>query len=134
MSQENVEIVRDMYAETAEGRFETRLHLFDPDVEYSRSGESAVGLDGEWRGVQAMVKASMDWIQTFSTLRVEAERFIDAGDSVVVFTRHVGTARASGLPVDEQFADVMTLRDGLVVRFEQFRDRTKALEAAGLSE
>ena len=136
MSQENVEIVQAMYAEAAEGRFGTSLHLFHPDVEYSRSvsGASATGLSGTWHGVEAMVKAGMEWLQTFDRLHVEAERFIDAGDSVVVLVRHKGQGKASGIPIEGEFADVLTLKDGLVVRFAQYRDRTEALEAVGLSE
>jgi uncharacterized protein len=138
MSQENVEIVKAIYAEAAEGRFGTTLDLFHPDVEYSRSasgeGGTAVGLSGTARGVEAMVKAGWEWLETFDRLRVHAERFIEVGDSVVVFVRHTGNAKASGLPIEGEFADVMTLREGRVIRFEQYRDRAEALEAAGLSE
>ncbi len=138
MSRENVEIVRRLYDEWGEGRFDTALHLFDPDVEYTRSGTeyglTALGLTGEWRGLEAMTRAALEWIQTFDRLRVQAERFIEAGDSVVVFTRHSGNAKESGLPIEAQFADVLTLRDGLVVRLDQYRDREEALEAVGLRE
>ncbi|MGI8460564.1 MAG: nuclear transport factor 2 family protein [Solirubrobacterales bacterium] len=138
MSQENLEIVQAIYAETAEGRFGTSLHLFHPDVEYSRSasgeGGTAVDMSTTARGLEAMVMATFDWIQTFDRLRVQAERFIEAGDSIVVFVRHTGNAKASGLPIEAEFADVMTLREGRVIRFDQYRDRAEALKAAGLSE
>jgi ketosteroid isomerase-like protein len=137
MSRENVEVVRRLYDEWGEGRFGTALHLFDPGVEYTRSGigeGSALGLTGEWRGLEAMTRAALEWIQTFDRLRVQAERFIEAGDSVVIFTRHRGNAKESGLPIEAEFADVLTLRDGLVVRLDQYRDRDEALEAVGLRE
>jgi ketosteroid isomerase-like protein len=138
MSEGNLEIVQAIYAEAAEGRFGTSLHFFHPDVEYSRSasggGSTVVGLSATARGVEAMVKAGMEWLQTFDRLRVQAERFIEVGDSIVVFVRHTGNAKASGLPIDGEFADVMTLRGGRVIRFEQYRDRAEALESAGLSE
>ena len=133
MPQGNVEIVRGIYTEAAEGRLTTCLHLFHPDVEYRRLG-SGVGLSGTWRGVDAMVRAASEWALTFDLLRVQAERFIEAGDAVVVFTRQTGTAKASGVPVDGEFTDVMTLCEGRVVRFDQYQDRAEALEAAGLSE
>ena len=133
MSQKNVEIVREIYKEAAEGRLTSCLHLFHPDVEYRRVG-SGVGLPGTWRGVEAMVRAASEWVLTFELLRVEAERFIEAGDAVVVFTRQTGKAKASGVPVDGEFADVMTLREGRVVRFDQYEDREEALEAVGLRE
>ena len=137
MSRENVEIVRRIYAESAEGRFLTCLHLFHPEVEYARSGVgegSALGLAGKWSGREAMVRAAWEWVQTFDLLRVQAERFFEAGDSVVVFTRHTGKAKVSGLPIDAEFADVLTLREGLVVRMNQYRERADALEAVGLAE
>ncbi len=133
-----MEIVRAFYAEAAEGRLGTSMHLFHPNVEYSRSvsrGRSpAVGLSETARGVEAMVKATLEWVQAFDHLRVQAERFIDVGDSVVVFVRHTGNAKASGLPIEGEFADVMTLHEGCIIRVEQFRDRAEALETIGLSE
>ena len=134
MSQKNVEIVREIYKEAAEGRLTTCLHLFHPDVEYRRLGTHATGLTGTWRGVEAMVRAASEWALTFDLLLVEAERFVEAGDAVVVFTRQTGKAKASGVPIDGKFADVMTLREERVVRFDQYRDREEALEAVGLRE
>ena len=136
MERGNVEVVRAIYDEAAEGRLATCLHLFHPEVEYTRapSGEGDMGLSGTWRGIEAMVRAAMEWAQTFDVLRVEAERFIEVGDSVVVFTRHRGTAKMSGVPIDAEIADVLTLRDGLIVRAAQFRTRSEALEAVGLTE
>ena len=133
MSRENVEIVREIYSEAAEGRLTTCLHLFHPEVEYSRIG-SGVGLSGTWRGVEAMVRKASEWALTFDLLRVQAERFIEAGDAVVVFTRQTGKSKVSGVPVDGAYTDVMTLREGLVVRFDQYQYREEALEAVGLRE
>jgi ketosteroid isomerase-like protein len=135
MSQENVEIVRAIYDEWAEGRFTTHLHLFDPDVEYTRSSaHKGDVLEGEWHGFEAMTRAALEWVETFELLRIEAEHFTEVGDSVLVFTRHTGQAKASGLPTGGAFADVWTLRDGRVVRLNQYRERTTALEAVGLRE
>ena len=135
MSQENVEIVRSIYGEWAEGRFGTRLHLFHPDVVYTRSSARPGDvLEGRWHGSEAMARAGADWVETFEFLRIEAERFIEVGESVMVFTRHTGRAKGSGLPSGGEFADVLTLRDGLVVRFDQYRERSTALEAVGLRE
>ena len=137
MSQENVEIVRAIYKEAAEGRLLTYRHLLHPEVEYIRTasgGEEDIGLSGTWRGPDAMMKAASEWARTFELLRFEAERIIDVGDSVVVFTRHTGKAKISGLPIDAEFADVLTLRDGLIVRVAQYRHRSEALEAVGLRD
>jgi len=53
MSQENVEIVRRLYEHWARGDF-SAPGFFDPDVVYSRIGTETPGMEGEWRGLEAM--------------------------------------------------------------------------------
>ena len=134
MSQENVEIVRPIYEASAEGRFGLHLHLFDPQVEYARKREEADMLVGEWQGIEAMVVTIREWMETVENLQIEAERYIDAGESVVVLTRCTALNRASRLPFEERFADVITLRAGRIVRWHNYRHRSEAFEAVGLSE
>jgi ketosteroid isomerase-like protein len=73
-------------------------------------------------------------LQSFEEFRQMPERFIDCGDRVMVFTRIEARGRSSGLDINEQWAHLLTLRDGKIVRLQQFRDRDEGLEAAGLSE
>jgi ketosteroid isomerase-like protein len=53
---------------------------------------------------------------------------------VVAAVRMRARGRASGIPVDARFYDVYTLRQGKIVRMDQFTRRSEALEAAGLRE
>jgi hypothetical protein len=63
----------------------------------------------------------------------EIEKVVDAGENqVVVFFRLRGTARASGVPVDEQVKTIFELKGGRLYRMVVFRDRDEALKAAGL--
>ena len=64
--------------------------------------------------------------------RFEPERFIDAGDQVVVFVRVVAKGSASGVPIELPDAHVVTLRDGRLTSTRVYRDRSEALEAVGL--
>lgn len=52
MASENVEIVRSLYADFAEGRFWAQASRFSPDIEYERFGEIPGG-PGTWRGREA---------------------------------------------------------------------------------
>jgi ketosteroid isomerase-like protein len=72
--------------------------------------------------------------EAWDEFRLEAEEYFAAGEGVVAFVRAVGRGRGSGVEVDFRSAWLMTLRDGRVVRARLYRDRTKALEAAGLAE
>ena len=67
---------------------------------------------------------SFDWGET-----------VEAGPNKIVANqrRHL-LGKISGAGVEWSYWLVLTFRDGKVVRFEWFRDRAEALEAAGLSE
>lgn len=40
-----------------------------------------------------------------------------------------GRGRGSGVEIDALFYDLYTLRDGIIVRMDQFTERSQALEA-----
>jgi len=64
--------------------------------------------------------------------RFEPERFIDAGEQVVVFVRVVAKGSASEVPIELPDAHVVTIRDRRLTSTCVYRDREQALEAAGL--
>ena len=55
-------------------------------------------------------------------------------DRVFVTVRFHGRGRASGVEVETRLYEVYMLRDGKVLRIDEYDDRAEALEAAGLSE
>jgi hypothetical protein len=53
---------------------------------------------------------------------------------VVVFVRIVGKGAASGAPFELEVTHVWTIHAGRAISMHVYRDRSQALEAAGLSE
>jgi ketosteroid isomerase-like protein len=74
------------------------------------------------------------WKAEWDDYEVMPEEFVDMGDSVVVTVRLRGRGRGSGVEIDARFYDVYTLRDGKIVRMDQFTERSEAHDAVGLSE
>jgi ketosteroid isomerase-like protein len=74
------------------------------------------------------------WSSAFRDLKVTFEEFIDAGDQVVVVAHHQGRGRESGVEVDARYFEVYTLRNGKVLRIDEYEHREQALKAAGMSE
>lgn len=64
--------------------------------------------------------------------RFEPERFIEAGDQVVVFVRVVAEGSASEVPIELPDAHVVTIRDRRLTSTCVYRDREEALDAVGL--
>ena len=128
MSQENVENVRRAFEAWLRGDSEEALAGLDPDIVYKPAQEEAVqGLDA--------VQASWErWQASWQEQEVTLEETIDAGDHVIQAILFRGRGRGSGIEVEGRFFQVLTIKDGKAVRWEEFSDRVAALEAAGLSE
>ena len=67
-------------------------------------------------------------------MRLEADEFVDAGDSVVVVFRQIARGRASGAGVTNRFAFVYGFRQGKIDYVDGYRTKREALEAVGLRE
>jgi ketosteroid isomerase-like protein len=74
------------------------------------------------------------WLDAFEDIRWDPEEMIDFGAKALVTTRQSGHGSGSGVAVSQPVFQVFTFRGGLVIRQEDFSDRSKALEATGLSE
>ena len=146
MSEENVEIVRRIYAALdlsvpgsvsryGGGPPESIKGLIDPEIEWQGPrefpdlAETVYGYEG-MAGYAAKVAEALD------DYRMEPERFIDAGgDRVLVFSREGGRGKGSGAEVQTHLtAHLWTLRDGKAVRMQSYWEWADALEAVGLSE
>src|SRR5215216_5859990 len=64
-------------------------------------------------------------------VRLEPTELIDLGDRLVLLADMPMRAQASGVPLAETYAGVSTLRDGRVIRQDDFLDQAEALEAVG---
>jgi ketosteroid isomerase-like protein len=61
---------------------------------------------------------------------VTTEEVIEVGERVLVTAHHRGRGRGSGVEVDTRLYSLYTLRDGKVIRADEYTDRSEALEAA----
>ena len=132
MSQRNVEIVREIYADPR-GLIGTATERATPDVEFDFTD---VYPDRPvLKGVEEMRRFRETGPWSGSPIHIEPERFLDIDDErVLAFVRVRATGRGSGVEVDISPAHEFTIRDGLIVRFKAYGDRAEALEAAGLQE
>jgi ketosteroid isomerase-like protein len=131
MSQENVDLVREVHAGWARGDFGVGADRLTLDFEWHQFPQAVE--PGTRRG-EAVGGALRKIFDVYENVRVEATEFLDAGDKVVVVGRRRATGKGSGLQLDDPVALVWTLRDGKLARTEFFTDRREALAAVGLSE
>ena len=134
MSQENVEIVRSIFAAWARGDY--------------TSGEWAhpkIGLviadgptPGSWTGVAAMAEAWREALSAFEELRAEADEYRALDDERVLVLMHFnGRGKTSGLEVGDihmKGANLFHVRGGKVSKLVIYWDRERAFADFGLAE
>ena len=124
MPEENVEVVRRFLLLEVE----EALAYADPDIVWNPAEESAS------QGHDAVRASLVRWKSEWDDYEMLPEEFEQVGDRVVVAVSFRARGRASGIEVDGRLYDVYTVRDGKIVRMDQFTQRSEALEAAGLRE
>ena len=87
MSQENVEIVRSLYAVWERGDFSS-AEWAHPDIEFvSVDGPTP----GSWTGLAGMTKGWSAWLSAWDEFRIEADEYRELGNErVLVLTRQGG--------------------------------------------
>jgi ketosteroid isomerase-like protein len=109
-------------------RTEAMLHALDPEVEWApleAEGKVFHGRSGNVSLLEAWYEAMDDW-------HVTPEEIVDAGDSLLLSVRVRARGRSSGVTVEELGYAVFRMRDGKVLRCDEYADVNAAREAAGL--
>jgi uncharacterized protein len=127
----NAGIVRGLYDSFARGDVAALLAAFDGAIEW-READNFLYADGNpYIGASAIVEGVMQRLASdVEQFAIMSHAFTDGGETVVVEGRYKGRMKATGRPVDAQFAHVWTLRDGKVIRFQQYTDTKQWSDAA----
>ena len=128
MSQDNVEIVREAYDAYSRGDYDRVAGLHDPHIVVITLEDGAV------YGNDDVIANYERWNEAWKGAETTLEEVIGNGDRVFLAARFQGRGRASGVEVAERLYEVFTLRDGKVLRIDEYEQRAEALAAAGLSE
>jgi ketosteroid isomerase-like protein len=132
MSQANVEIVRRCYEIWDRRDWSQVPELADPDVTIDLSRN--IFNPDVYHGVAGFHRLVSVVDDVWDRVEQAPTEFIDAGDNVVAAVILRGKGRESGIEVEMRLFAIWTLRNSKVVRVVGgYRDRTEALEAAGLS-
>jgi ketosteroid isomerase-like protein len=106
------------------------MEFCHPEVEWTSREDGLT-----YRGRDGVREALERWLESFDEYRYEVQRIIDCGgDDVLVVGLEVGRGAMSGAEVRSVNHELLTIRDGMIVRFREFYDESDALEAAGLAE
>ena len=134
MSQENVEIVRSIFAAWERGDYSS-AEWAHPEIEFVAADGPT---PGSWTGLAAMAEAWREALSAFEELRAEADEYRALDDERVLVLMHFsGRGKTSGLEVGDiqmKGANLFHVRDGKVTRLVTYWDRERAFADLGLEE
>ena len=129
----NGDLVKNVYAAFAVGDVPAVLGAFDPEIRWMEAEGFLYAAGNPYVGPQAVAEGVfMRIVSDVDGFAVVAQNIVDGGDTVVAEGRYRGTMKATGTPVDAQFAHVWQFRGGKIVRFQQYTDTKQWAGAAGV--
>ena len=130
-----MDVIRALLARWESGDYDT-VEAFDPQVEFTRTGggSDVLGYTTKSHGIEGLWAAVVAWTEEWSDHRVEAERFIEVGERVLVLVRQRAVGKRSGVPMNNVDAWVFSIGDGRIVRWDAYWDPADAKRALGLEE
>ena len=113
--------------------YELMLVRYAPDVEIQYDPDfEAVGLGGTFQGHDGVVRFLESWGEPWEGWELLPAAVLDLGDRFLALghVRLPGSTR--GVERESDFAQLVTIREGLVTRDQEFRSWDKGLRLAGL--
>jgi ketosteroid isomerase-like protein len=133
MSQENVDLVRSIYAALDRGDAEAVEALLEgrvaPDYELH-----PLYFDRVYKGADAIQQLLADISETWEDYRQEVEEIVDLGEHLLVLARMTARGAGGGVPIDERIAMLLRFQGETLVWSKSFSSKSEALEAVGLRE
>jgi ketosteroid isomerase-like protein len=131
VSAQNLETLQ-RYHERLNETGEPPVDLFHPDIEIHMFRGSPIS--GPYRGHDGLRQWRQDAFDVIEEWRLELDEVItgDDPDVMVAIQRFVGRMKHTDLVANFPLAVVVRFRDRVIVRFEGYRERNEALDAAGL--
>ena len=124
-----INALRETYAAINRNDIPAALDVFDPQIEWIEPPDYPEG--GTTHGLADVKALHVRARATWAEGGCEPERFIVAGDKIIVFV-HVRVRLKHEMEWREgEIADVYTFRNGKAIQMRHFPDRLQALEWAG---
>jgi len=131
-TEQAISALRGAYAAFNRNDIAAAVEPLDPQIEWTEPAEFPGG--GTYHGHSGVMAYLTQSRAAWAEVSSEPERFIAAGNRIVVFVharvRPIGSTEWQ----EVRLADVYTFRNGKAVRMQAFADRQEALRSVGIEE
>ena len=128
-NQDNVALIKKMYAAFSSGDVQTILDSISDDAEWVNYGPSTIPYSGSWRGRSQVGEFFQAMGASITGGKVLPDVVIADGDTVIATGRYTATVRDNRAEIDVPIAHVFTVRNGKVSKWVGLSDTAKVAEA-----
>ena len=133
MSQDNVELARRFNEEFNRSGWRALWSGANPDLEFCEPPEQPgasvfKGLEAAREGV------TRSWDENWTEQRFDVERIVDLGNDRVLILNVMHLRGRDGVEVAHAAGNIVTFRDGRILRFQGYWSQQAALKAVGLED
>ena len=127
----NAAMVKGLYEAAGRGEPGVLMGALHPSIEWREADGSPYAGGNPYVGPDAVGQLLGRISTDIAGFRLEPQTFTDGGDVVLVQGRYKGTVATTRKPFDAAFAHVWYVRDGKVVRFQQYTDTKQWTDVLG---
>jgi ketosteroid isomerase-like protein len=131
---DNAAIIRGVYDAFLRGDVTAVVAAMHAQIEWNEAEHITYWPGAPFIGPHAILTGVFARLpHDFDHFRIELSRLAAAGDTVLVEARYRAIAKATGKPLDAQAAHVWDLRDGKIVRFQEYCDTWQFAQVTGVT-
>lgn len=124
----NLELVRATYEGSSEENGKNLLIALASDAEWTEA--AGFPYAGTYKGVENIISGVFNRLATeWTGYNAKVHTFLEDGDRVAAFGIYSGTFNATGKSFSATFAHLYTIKDGKIIRMEQYVDSAKVRES-----
>lgn len=122
-AEKNISVVQALYAAFGRGDMATVMVGLTDDVEWVLPGpKEVIPFAGTHHGREAVAQFFLKMNETLEFEQLEPREFVAQGDKVVVLGHSRDRMKSTGRTIENEWAAVVTLRDGKVARYQIYED------------
>jgi uncharacterized protein len=127
--QENTRLVQQAYENFKAGTIQALLSMCSGDIEWQLPEIEHVPFVGKRQSREQVGQFFASLGEEQEVLEFEPKEFIAQGDKVVALGHYVWRVKSTGRRFEGDWAHVFTVREGQIVRFQEYTDTAAAAAA-----
>ena len=128
-SEENKQLARHAYEAFMAGDIAKVMEIYADDIEWISPESEFVPFSGNYHGKAEVAQFFQKLSDSQDAEKFEPTEYLADGDKVIVYGNATWRVKSTGRTYDTPWVHISTMRDGKVIRFQDYTDSAAAQAA-----